>query len=193
MATAKQTAANVMADQISDMPLPDKLFELVKNATMQDLRGPQPAAETLKGNTSTPGVWVESPAVFKFTAAGGKRLTKVARLSGRADTKVLRIHARFIGASNTVLIKPAGELDLTAFEVTYPKGLPGGAVNLYDLLGPASATVQTRYRQRYDVHFVPKGSELYPGLLIDLDDPKDRRIMPVRKRKKKQESQPAPK
>lgn len=188
MATEKQKPAQGRADQTPDLPLPDKLLELVNNATMQDLRGPQPAAETLKGNTNTPGAWCESPAVFKFNAAGGRRLIRIARLDGKADTKVPRIHARFIGTANTILIKAADALDLTAFEVTYPKGLPGGAVNLYDLLGPAGATVETRYRQLYDVHFVPKSSPLYPGLLIDLEDPKDRRLMP--KRKKKQAPQP---
>lgn len=185
MTTEKRKPHEAQADQTPDTSLPDKLLELVNNATVEDLRGPQPAAETLKGNTSTPGAWGESPATIKFSAAGGRRLTKVARLAGKPDTKVTRVHARFIGNSNTILIKAADALDLTAIEVNYYKGLPGGAVNLYDLLAPANATIETRYRQRYDVHFVPKSSPLYPGLLIDLDDPKDRRLMPLRKRKKK--------
>jgi hypothetical protein len=95
---------------------------------------------------------------------------------------------RFVGESNVVLIKPAGELDVTAFEVGYYKGAAGGAVNLYDLLGPSRTTVQTGYRQRYDVHLVPKTSSLFPGLLIDLDDPKERKT--VTRNKKQQQQQP---
>jgi hypothetical protein len=190
MATAKQKPLNALADQTPDAPLPDKLLDLVNNATEQDLRGPQPMAETLKGNTGAPNVWVDSPATFRFSAASNRRLINVARLSGMSDNKVLRVHARFVGDSNVVLIKPAGELDMTAFEVGYYKGAAGGAVNLYDLLGPARTTVQAGYRQRYNVHLVPKTSSLFPGLLIDLDDPKERKTITRNKKKKQQQQQP---
>lgn len=173
---AKQAPATL------DAHLPKKLADLMASVTEKDLRGPNKEAETLKGTTTTPGVWVYSPATFKFSALASRRLTKCARWSGKTDTQVTRVHARFVGETNTVLIKPADPLDVTAFEVAYYSSASGGVVNLYDLLGPANSTVETGYRQRYDVHLVPKGSPLWPGLVINLGESQERKV-DVKKKK----------
>ncbi|HEY3368083.1 MAG TPA: hypothetical protein VGK74_23740 [Symbiobacteriaceae bacterium] len=189
MPTEKQKVAPAQGDQpkqtptILDAQLPKKLADLLSSVTVKDLRGPESAAETLKGNTNTPNVWVYSPAVFKFSSLAQKRLTRVARQAGMQDTQVTRVHAQLIGDSNTVLIKPADALDLTAFENPNYRGVSGGVCNLFDLLGPARCTVETGYRQKYDVHMVPQGSAFWPGLLVDLDDPRERKLLPKRKKK----------
>lgn len=185
MSTEKQKAQSEQAKQapaVIDTQLPKKLADLLSGVTEKDLRGPDPTAETLKGNTTTPGVWVHSPAVFKLSALATRRLIKVARMSGMGDTQVTRVHARLVGDSNTVLIRPADPLDVTAYEVAYYPGASGGVINLYTLLGPARCTVETGYRQRHDVHLIPKGSPLWPGLLVDMDEPKDRKLEPVKKK-----------
>lgn len=177
-----QQAANQQTPAVLDTQLPKKLADLLASVTEKDLRGPATDAETLKGNVTTPGVWVHSPAVFKFSALAQRRLTKVARAASMGDIRVARVHAKFVGNSNTVLIKAADPLDLTAYPVGYYPGAAGGVVNLYTLLGPARATVETGYRQRYDVYMVPKGSPGWPGLLVDMDEPKERKKEPERKK-----------
>jgi hypothetical protein len=55
-------------------------------------------------------------------------------------------------------------------------------INLISLLGDAGETVETGYRERFEAAYVPKGSPLWPGLVIDLSQPKERRQEPTTKK-----------
>ncbi|HYG57730.1 MAG TPA: hypothetical protein VD902_06645 [Symbiobacteriaceae bacterium] len=40
----------------------------------------------------------------------------------------------------------------------------------------AGLTIESGYKERFDVAYVPQGSPLWPGLVIDLSQPWDRRV-----------------
>jgi len=75
-----------------------------------------------------------------------------------------------------LVIQAASADDLTAIAVNRYIGSSSIWINLIDLLGEAGLMVKTGYRERYAAAFVPEGSPLWPGLVIDLSHSKQRRV-----------------
>lgn len=156
--------------------LSKRVLDLLLTATEADLIYAEPQAETVKGTAKPPGGWMHAPAYLQLFALADRRLTTLARASGMSATRVAKVQASLIGDSRLLLLRPAGSQDLTAFPVIRYARRSGAWVNLYDLLGPKGITVESGYRVRFDIAYVPKESLLRPGLVIDLDQPKERRL-----------------
>ncbi|HEY3367188.1 MAG TPA: hypothetical protein VGK74_19200 [Symbiobacteriaceae bacterium] len=176
-----EEAAKAALDEV----IKKRVMDLVMNATEDDLQGPDQSAEPAKGNTLEATCWVHGPAVVQLSALSYTRLRKIAELDRLKVKDVPKVTAKFIGDTKVLIIRAAAETDRTAYEVHRYKRTAGGWFNLFELLGSHGLTVESGYRERFDVLYVPKGSPLWPGLLIDLGAPKERRL---EKKKKKSDS-----
>jgi hypothetical protein len=164
--------------------LPQHLLDLLARSSLADLRGPAQDAIVQKGNALPASVLVTGPAAFEFSALAIDLLGKVGEDAGLAEKAITRFSAELIGTSKTVLIKAIPGANRTVFELTCDKSGTCSA-NLFKLLGPARLTVASGWRERYDVHMVPKGHPYWPGLLIDLGRHTERLKAPVKKKKAK--------
>lgn len=180
----QQAAAAAVVEEVINK----SVLDLVMNTTEDDLVGPDETAEAIKGNAKPATGWLHAPAVFEFSAVAYKRLQKVAEWAGMKHLDIPKIQAKFIGKSKVLVIKPANESDRTAYDVQRHSGKANALVNLFALLGTHGLTEPTGYRERFDVIYVPKGSPHWPGLLIDLGAPKERREEPQPKKKPKPSS-----
>lgn len=172
MAQAKpdKTQAPAQMEEI----LPQTITVALNNATPDQLIGATPGAEVIKGNTHGPVAWRHAPALLQFLATADRRLTKVARQSGINVPKVERLHAYLLKGTQLLILKPAPSTDTTAYEVKrFTRS--GAWVNLFPLLGETKYTIETGWKDRFDVAFIPETSPLWPGLIIDLNSPKERR------------------
>lgn len=158
-------------DEVLSKGVMDRLL----TATEADLIDAQPQAETRKGRAKPSGGWMHAPANLHIFAMADQRLTKIARALGMQVSKVLKVQAKVLKDSRLLILRPAGPNDLTAFEVQRYSGGSGAWINLFDLLAPLGIVVDSGYRILYDAAFIPKESPLSPGLVIDLDQPKERR------------------
>lgn len=150
-----------------------KTMEALLRARPEDLISADAEAEVIKGNANPSGCWINSPAMVEFFASADKRLTRVANWAGNLVKRVDKIHARLLKGTKLMIITPAQPEDLTAIPINrYGSTATFNAVNL---LAEAGQTVETGYRERYDVAFVPKNSPLWPALVIDLAQVKERR------------------
>lgn len=174
---AKLAGEKAMEDILSQ-----SVLDALMNLTPDQIREIDTSAESVKGTAKPPSVWVHSPARFEFNAASDKRMTRISGWVGMPVTQVSKVKPRHIEGTKLVVINPASENDHTAVEVTRSSSSSSAWVNLWDLLGPVKLTVETGYRVRYNVAYVPKGSPLWPGLVIDLSQPKERKQEPVAKK-----------
>lgn len=158
------------------------LVDILMNTDPAHLIRPTATAERVKGNSYRTGCWGHAPAMFQFFANTDRRLTRVARMAGINVTRVERIHASLIPYTRLILIQAAPLEDLSATRVTRYNNCSWA--NLFDLLAEANLTLETGYKTRFDVAYVPKGSKLWPGLLIDLDQPLERKVETSGKKKK---------
>lgn len=181
-AAIAQTAAAAINEVISN-----SVLELVLNATENDLEGPDESTEVRKGTTGEAQCWVHAPALFQLSALAWRRLGNVAEWAGVSVKEVRKVRARFVGKSKVLLLRAAEDNDRTAYDVQRHKRTSGALVNLFDLLATRSLAVTTGYRERFDVFYVPKESALWPGLLIDLGSPQERRLEPKRKKRAAEE------
>lgn len=163
--------------------LSKRIHDALMNARPEDLIHPDPRAEIIKGGANPSGGWLHSPAHLELFAAADKRLTQVAELGGQVVKQVERVHAVLVKGSTVVVIQAAPSGDLSAIRVTRYDGFSAAWINLISLLGPARLLVETGYRERFDIGFVPEGSILWPGLTFDLSQPQERRQEPVRRRR----------
>lgn len=154
-----------------------KSMEALLNAKPEDLISADSEAEIIKGRARQSGCWIHSPANVSLFAAAEKRLTQVAIWGGKDVKRVEKVYARLLPGTKLIIITPAPLEDLTA----YPVNRHGSQTtfNLIDLLGEHGLTVETGYRERYDVAYVPKESALWPALVIDLGQVKERRLLPT--------------
>jgi len=162
------------------------MADLLLKAKEADLKGPAHDLEIAKGNAKPPTAWVTAPAKLELSALADRRLSKIASWAGTPVKLVARVHARIVGESKVLLLKPAPDSDRTATPVARYEGNSGAQLNLYDLLASHGLTIATGYRERFDVFYVPQGSALWPGLVIDLGVVKERRA--VRGKKKEAET-----
>lgn len=158
------------------------IADLLLKAKESDLKGPTHDLEIAKGNAKPPTAWVAAPGKLELSALADKRLTRIASWAGMPVKLVPRVHARIVGESKLLLLKPAPDSDRTATPVARYEGNSGSQLNLYDLLASHGLTVATGFRERFDVFYVPQGSDLWPGLVIDLGAVKERRAVPGKKK-----------
>jgi hypothetical protein len=155
--------------------------DALMNVRPEDLVEADPHSEVIKGPANRSGGWLHAPAHLALFAAADKRLTRVAHLDHIMVKKVERVLPKLIKGTRLLVIKAAQTEDLSAIPVNRYGASPA-FINLISLLGEAGETVETGYRERFEVAYIPKSSPLYPGLVIDLSQPKERRQAPTIKK-----------
>jgi hypothetical protein len=170
----KQAAAAAKEDVLSRSAM-----DALLNATPEELISASPDPEVIKGNMNRPSCWIEGPAMVEFNAASDRRLTRVAGWDGINTKKVGRVHADLVPGTMLLVIRAALPTDLSAIQVN--RYASATKFNLVDLLADQGLQVETNYRERYEVAYIPKASKLWPGLVIDLSQPKERRITSTKK------------
>ncbi|MDB4897720.1 MAG: hypothetical protein JWN15_3982 [Firmicutes bacterium] len=180
MATEK-TNKEVPTDQVrksgaraKQQILSRSTMDALLKATPDDLISNDPSAEVIKGNANRSGCWQHAPAQFELFAAADRRLTRVSDWAGMHVKKVERVQCTLLTGTKLLIIHPADADDLSAFPVRR-YGNSTAWVNMVSLLAESSLMVDTGWRERFDVAYIPKESALWPGLVIDLSLPKDRR------------------
>lgn len=148
-------------------------LDALMNTRPEDLIAPDAEGEVIKGNARRSGCWLCSPATVELFAAAVKRLNLTGKWAGLESKVVQKVQARLIPGSRVVTIKPVSVDDLTAIPVS--RYGHNASINLISLLGEHELKVETGWRERYDVAFIPKGSPHWPGLFIDLNEVKERR------------------
>lgn len=155
--------------------LPSDVLEILTNVKPDQLVTPVPDSEVVKGRAYRSAAWLYGPAMLELMAMADRRLTKVAGLEGSSARRVERVKAMLIKGTKLLVVKAAPADDLTALPVTRYTGGSSAWINLISLLGTAGLTVESNWKELYEVAFVPKSSPLWPGLLINLGERKDRR------------------
>jgi hypothetical protein len=185
---AKEAAAAA-----SDEVISKSLLDTVLNANPEDLITADPDPEVLKGSARRSGGWVHSPGHLEMFAAAHRRLVRVSNEQGIPGNHIGQVQAFIIPGTRILIIKGAHKNDLTAIPVSRYKGSSGAWINLFHLLAKVGLTVDTGYKEQYDIAYIPKASRLAPGLMIDLSDRKDRQLEPVPKDPKaKKQTPPQP-
>ncbi|HEY3364695.1 MAG TPA: hypothetical protein VGK74_06550 [Symbiobacteriaceae bacterium] len=184
-AAAKAATAEVLSRSSLDALL---------NVRPEDIITVKAEAEVVKGTAYQPGGWLHAPAQLELFAAADKRLTRVAALGGLNVKRVERVIPMLVKSTSLLVLKAAPMTDLTALPVNRYKGTSSAWANVISLLSEAGLTVETGYRERFEVAYVPAGSPLWPGLVIDLSQPKERRREPKKRKKQPQpeSGQPEP-
>ncbi|HEY3364663.1 MAG TPA: hypothetical protein VGK74_06390 [Symbiobacteriaceae bacterium] len=177
-------AAAAAKEEILSKSTHDRLM----GVTPEDIITQNTETEVIKGTAYPSGCWMHAPAHFELFAAADRRLTRVAGLAGLNVKKVEKVNPKLVKGTKLLVIQAASTNDLTAVPVNRYARQSSIWINFIDLLGDAGLTLETGYREWYDVAFVPEGSPLWPGLVIDLGQPKERRL---EKKKKKDQAQPA--
>lgn len=155
--------------------LAPSLYDALVNGRPEDLIQANPAAEVLKGTMRYSCGWLHGPAHLELLAAADRRLTRVAELSGMVVRKVERVRACLLRGTKVVVIHPVGDTDRTGEPVRRYDGNSSAWINLFALLGENGLTVESGYKERYEVSYIPKNSPFWPGLAIDLGQVKERR------------------
>jgi len=167
---APKTPEEIQKDMASAMEetLSKFTVDALMNVKPEDLVSANPEAEVVKGTALKSCGYLHSPAMFELLAVADRRFTKVGNLAGIPGKKMERADARWIKGTKLIVIKAAPGTDLSATPVNRYTGSSSAWINLVSLLAELGLTVETGYREKYDVAFVPKGSPLWPGLVIDL-------------------------
>ncbi|MFZ5816085.1 MAG: hypothetical protein ACOY93_12370 [Bacillota bacterium] len=161
--------------------LTPEVLEALMNTKPQELIAPNANPEVIKGRARRPGGWLQGPALLELFASADRRLTRVAKLDKMDVKRVSRVHARLIPGTKIVILKAARADDLAATPVNrYGRTV---TINLINLLAEHELTVQTGYKERFEIGYIPKGSPHWPGLFLNLADVKERRLVPVKKAK----------
>ncbi len=179
-------AAATAIDEVINKSMADRLL----GVRPEDLIAPNPQAEVVKGTARRSSAWLHSPAHLELLAIADKRLTRIAAQRGIIVNEVERVHATLIRGTRLVVIQPAGVNDLSALPVNRYEGTSSAWINLFTLLAPENLTVETGYKERFEVAYVPKGSPLWPGLVFDLGRPTGRRKTTRKKNQTQQTGQP---
>jgi hypothetical protein len=107
-----------------------------------------------------PECWIQGPGMVEFNAASDRRLTRVANWAGMKVRKTKRVHAELLAGTKLVIVTAAQSTDLSAISVN--RYGSSSTFNLVDLLAEHGLQVESGYRERYEVAYVPKASFLYP-------------------------------
>lgn len=187
--SAKEAAKIVQAAAAAkEEVLSKRVLDLVMNADPDKLTSATETAELSKGNTNGAVCDIHSPANVELFAVACKKLNRAARLDGLNATQVERVHAKLIPGSRVIVIKAASKDDTTAYRVNRYDGSSAAWINLFPLLAQEGLTLESGYKTRFDVLFIPQGSKLWPGLIIDLDQPLERSLESSAKKSKKAKS-----
>jgi len=154
----QQAAAAAMQEVLSKTTL-----DALLNTSPAEVIKPTPEAETVKGSANRPGGWLYGPAQFGLFANADKRLTRLSAIEGRPLKQVEKVQPELIKGRTVLILRTAPAEDLTAIPVRRYPGQSGAWINLYSLPGPAGLTVQTGYRELYDIAWVPKESPFWPA------------------------------
>lgn len=165
-------AAAAAKEEILNRSTVDALLQVAP----EDIIHHNPEAEVVKGTAHRSGGWLHAPAHLELFAAADRRLTRVANWAGLNVKRVERVHPKLVKGTKLLILQPAASEDLTALPVHRYAGSSSIWVNLIHLLGDAGLALETGYRERYHAAYVPKDSPLWPGLVIDLSQPQERRI-----------------
>lgn len=164
-----------------DDVLDQSVLDVLRNIKPEELIGADDQAEALKGNANPSGCWIYGPAMIGLNAQADKRYTKVSELEGNPKNVVEKATLKLVPGTKLLILKTAKANDLTAIDVNRYSGASGCWINAFSLLGPAGLTAESGYRVRYDVAYIPKSSPLWPGLVINLGKPKERRQVSKKK------------
>lgn len=165
-----------------------RTLEALLNVKPEDLISADSDPEVIKGNAHQSECWIGSPAMVELYAAADKRLTRVAGWMGMPVERVDRVDAKLIKGTKLLVLKPADSNDLSAVVINRYGSTT--VFNLVNLLGEAKLRVPKGYRDRFEVGYAPKESPLWPALVIDLGQRKERRRQGATK-KEEEEQQPA--
>ncbi|HWI50621.1 MAG TPA: hypothetical protein VNT01_00590, partial [Symbiobacteriaceae bacterium] len=144
--------------------------DLLKNAKPEDLVGTTPDAEVRKTTALPSNCLIYSPGNLQMLSVAYGRLVRTA---GPQVKHVNRVNAHFVKGTKILVIQPAPDTDLTAYEVKrYDSS--SAWINLSDLLLEYKLAVETGWKERYAVAYIPKGSPLGKGVAIDLGAVKER-------------------
>ncbi len=157
-----------------DEVLKQSTLDALMNTKPEDLIAPEDNPEVIKGNAKPSGGWISSPAMLEIFAAADKRLTRVAGWAGIQVKRVEKVHARLIPGTKLVVLKAAPGDDFKAIPVV--RNGNNVTINLITLLSSPKnrLTIETGYRERFDINYIPEGSLHWPGLVLDLGDPQER-------------------
>jgi hypothetical protein len=182
----KQAAAAAQEDVLSQHAM-----DALLNVRPEDLISASPDPEVIKGNMNRPSCWIQSPASVECNAAADRRLTRVAGWAGLNLKTVDRVHADLVPGTKLLVIRAGQVTDLSAAQVSRYNST--AVFNLVNLLSEHNLLVETGYRERYEVAYIPKASKLWPGLVIDLSQPKERRVTSTKKSETQAHAQQPPK
>lgn len=174
------TPANSLTagSQGANETLNKNMWETLMNTSWDQTISEEQSAEFRKGTEVDASVWVHGPAQFQFLALADRRLTNSAnsmRLENTPTEYVERLHARLIPNTSYMVVRPAPNGDLSATEVKRYDASNGAWANFINLLGPTQFRVEFGWKERYAVAYIPKGSPLGYGVVIDLRAPLERR------------------
>lgn len=188
-----KTAASALTDQIAaarqageaamKRVLGQSTKEILKNVTLADLIAPNAKSDAVKGNANEPGGWLHAPANLELFASADRGLTTVGNLDNIPGKQMERAMAWLVPGTHLLILKGAKAKDLSALPVNRWASASGAWINLFTLLADAGLTVETGWRERYDIAYVEEDSPLYPALVMDLSQPVERRAEPVSKKK----------
>ena len=157
--------------------LHQNVLEALKNLSPDQLVTINPDTEVVKGKAYRSAAWLHGPAHLELLAMADKRLTKVANQGGNSINRVVKVKSYLVKGTKLLILKAAPADDLTAIPVNRYAGASSAWINLIDLLAQEGLTVDSNWKELYEVAFIPKSSPLWPGLLVDLSQKKDRRTI----------------
>ncbi|HWI63623.1 MAG TPA: hypothetical protein VNT75_17450 [Symbiobacteriaceae bacterium] len=170
MAEPKKTQEEIAAaalQEVIDQSLADRLVQI----RPEGLIGTTPGAEVRKTTARSSSCWLFSPGRLDLLSVAYGRLV---RCAGANVRHVERVTARLVRGTKLLIIQPAPDTDLTAYEVRRYNGNSPATINLSGLLMEHKLAVEPGWKERFDVAFIPKGSPLGQGLVIDLGAVKER-------------------
>jgi hypothetical protein len=155
--------------------LTQSTVDALMKATPADLVKANPEAEVRKNTEKRSTAWMHAPGNLELLTVAGKRLTRVAKWMGWSAKQVTHLQAEVLKGTRILIIKPAPETDRTAYEIKRYGSEFSGWANIWPLLAEAGLTVESGYKEKYEVNYIPQGSALWPGLVIDMGQRKERR------------------
>ena len=108
-----------------------------------------------------PGGWLHAPTQLELFAAADRRLTRVAGLAGLHIKRVEKVLPILVRGTKLLNVQATATDDLTATPVNRYTGSSRIWMNLVDLLGEAGLTVETGYRERNEVAYVPQTAHIF--------------------------------
>jgi hypothetical protein len=171
--------------------LDQTVVDFLNNVTPDQLIGADSTQELQKGTAYPASAWLHGPGHLELLAMADQRLTRVENMkrANEAEATQAQVHqvdkviAKLVPGTKMLILRSAPAEDKTAVPVKRYKRGSSAWINLFKLLKTAKPTVDSGYRELYEVNYVPKSSPLWPALMINLGDRRDRRLKPKRSKK----------